>query len=244
MENDVASMQEIKPISMPGVHKSFLRYFMECSFDTNLKILDLGAGHGAFTKKLHEMGYNVSACDLFPEYFEFSEIQCEKVDITRKFPYLNNSFDLVIAIEVSEHIIDHEMFFSEISRILQPSGRLMLSTPNILSLKSRIRFLFRGFFYSFDPLEMNNYDGLQHVSSLTLDQYNYAAVKNGFREAEYAIDKKQSSSMWFLLLIYPFIWLNTVVRKAPVMHNKMKLLLGRLLFLNFENNKQAPASRK
>jgi SAM-dependent methyltransferase len=230
-------MKEIKAITMPGVHRSFLKFFDRYSFGTDLKILDLGAGHGALTQKLHERGYEVSACDLFPEYFEYGEVICDKVDITSRFPYPDNSFDIVIAVEVSEHIIDHEMFFSELSRILTPGGRLLISTPNILSLKSRLRFLFRGFFYSFDPLERTNYDGLQHVASLTLDQYNYAAIKNGFNEAEYEIDRKQGSSTWLLLLIYPFIWLNTHIRNAPVMHNKMKLLLGRLLFLNFQNNK-------
>ena len=46
-------MKEIKPIAMPGTHQSFLKYFKKYSFDTNTKILDLGAGHGAFTKRLH-----------------------------------------------------------------------------------------------------------------------------------------------------------------------------------------------
>jgi 2-polyprenyl-3-methyl-5-hydroxy-6-metoxy-1,4-benzoquinol methylase len=133
-------MKEIKPITMPGVHENFLKYFNTFSFNTDLKILDLGAGHGAFTKKLHEMGYNVSACDIFPENFEYPEVKCEKVDATEKFPYADNTFDIIIAVEVSEHIIDHEMFFSESSRILNPGGHLLLSTPNILSLKSRMRF--------------------------------------------------------------------------------------------------------
>jgi SAM-dependent methyltransferase len=230
-------MKEINPITMPGVHRSFMKYFKKCAFDNNLKVLDLGAGHGALTKKLYEMGYEISACDLFPEFFEFSEIKCVKVDVTREFPFPDNSFDLVIAVEVSEHILDHEMFFSELSRILKPGGRFLLSTPNILSLKSRLRFLFRGFFYSFNPLDKDNYDGLQHVASLTLDQYNFTAIKNGFKAAEYDIDKKQSTSILLLILLYPFILLNIKLRKAPAMHNEIKLLLGRLIFLNFANNK-------
>jgi ubiquinone/menaquinone biosynthesis C-methylase UbiE len=234
-------MNEIKPLTKPGVHEIFLKYFKKFSFSKDSKILDLGAGHGAMTKKLYEKGYNVSACDMFPEIFEFNEIKCDKADITSRLPYADNTFDIVIAIEVIEHITDHDTFISESSRILKPGGCLLLSTPNILSLKSRIRFLFRGFFYSFDPLEINNYDGLQHVASLTLDQYNYIAVKNGFKEAEYDIDKKQNSSVLLLVLIYPFIWFNMVVLNMPRMHNMKKLLLGRKLFLNFKNNKLIPS---
>lgn len=230
-------MTEIKPIAMPGTHQSFLKYFNHFAHIKSLKILDVGAGHGAFTKKLYDMGFDISACDLFPEIFMFDKIECKKADITQKLPYPDNSFDLAIAIEVSEHIIDHELFFRELSRILKPEGQLFLSTPNILSLKSRIRFLFRGFNYSFGPLDMKNYDGLQHVTSLTLDQYNYIAVKNGFKKAKFEIDKKQNSSTWLFIFLFPFIWLNRKIKNASNFHNNTKLLLGRLLFLNFENNK-------
>lgn len=230
-------MNEIKPITMPGTHESFFNYFVGQSISPNLKILDVGAGHGAFTKKLYDLNYDISACDLFPENFRFDKIECKKVDITQKFPYPDNTFDLIIAIEVSEHILDHEVFFSELSRILKPDGQIYLSTPNILSLKSRIRFLLRGFFYSFGPLDLKNYNGLQHVASLTLDQYNYIAVKNGFHEAEFDIDRKQSTSLWLLIFLYPLLYLHMKLRKKPKFHNQFKLLLGRLLFLNFKNNK-------
>lgn len=222
---------------MPGTHQSFLKYFKKNSFSTDKKILDLGAGHGAFTKRLHDMGYDVAACDLFPEIFQFDEIECKKVDITQKFPYPDNSFDIVIAVEVSEHIIDHEVFFRELSRILKPEGQLLLSTPNILSIKSRFRFLFTGFFYSFIPLEMTNYNGLQHVASLTLDQYNYVSVKNGFKKAKVDIDREQSTSRWLYFLLFPVMWFNSKARNVSSLHNKKKLLYGRLLFLRFDNNK-------
>lgn len=231
-------MEEIKPIAMPGTHQKFLEYFKKQSFDKSLKILDVGAGHGAFSKTLFDMGYdNLSACDFAPEIFMYDKIKCEKVDITQKFPYADNTFDLVVAIEVSEHICDHEVFFKEISRILKPKGRLLLSTPNILSLKSRFRFLFQGFAYSFGPLEYKKYDGLQHVSSLTLDQYNYVAIKNGFKEARYDIDKRQNTSKWLLLLFFLPIWISRKLKKRPIFHNTKKLMLGRILFLDYFNNK-------
>jgi 2-polyprenyl-3-methyl-5-hydroxy-6-metoxy-1,4-benzoquinol methylase len=156
-------MSDIKPITMPGTHQRFLEFFRGKAEPTSLKVLDMGAGHGAFSQKLYEMGYDVQACDLFPELFEFDKIGCTKADITKPFPYTDNTFDLIIAIEVSEHIIDHEVFFSECSRILKPGGKLYITTPNVLSLKSRIRFLLSGFMLAFNPLELKNYDGLQHV---------------------------------------------------------------------------------
>jgi SAM-dependent methyltransferase len=228
-------MPEIKPMTMPGTHDKFLKFFRR-RVSPDMKVLDLGAGHGAFTKTLHEMGYEVHACDLFPEIFEFEPVECRRVDITSSFPYEDNAFDAIIAIEVSEHITDHQNFFRETNRILRPDGKLYLSTPNILSIKSRIRFLKTGFFYTFIPLEMKNYDGLQHVSSLTLDQYNYIAIQNNYREAEVEIDKYQRTSVGFFILLYPLLYMFGNKNKLNHLHNRRNLLFGRLLFLTFAKN--------
>ena len=230
------SKTNVKPIAMPGTHQSFLSFFKHQHEPTKAKILDVGAGHGAFSKQLYEMGYHVSACDLFPEIFHYDQIECKKVDITKPFPYSDNSFNIIIAIEVMEHVNDHENFFREASRILKPHGRLYISTPNILSLKSRIRFLFSGFYYSFQPLDLKNYNGLQHVSSLTIDQYNYIAIRQGFEAAKVHIDKKQRTSLWLLIVLIPFLWLYPRLTKIGSVHNKQKLLVGRLLLLSFQNH--------
>jgi hypothetical protein len=115
---------------------------------------------------------------------------------------------------------------------LNPGGKLFLSTPNILSLKSRWRFLLGGFYYAFGPLDHQRHDGLQHVSSLTFDQFNYWGAKHGFGPAELAIDKKQKSSRW-LGFIRPFQWLYLQIKGVKPIHNQSKLLFGRLLFLTF-----------
>ena len=226
-------MEAIRPIAMPGIHGRFLEFFKAQGIEPPARILDVGAGHGAFTKVLYEMGYQVEACDLFPEIFHYDQVECKKVDITQEFPYESDRFDAVIAVEVLEHILDHENFFGEVQRILKPKGAFFASTPNILSLKSRMRFLLRGFYYSFKPLELENYDGLQHVVSRTLDQFNYIAIKHGFKAAQVGIDRKQSTSQWLLILLYPFIWLNKLIKGASQIHNRIPLLTGRVLFLRF-----------
>jgi len=225
---------EIKAITMPGVHSRFLKFIKGRSEAAGLKILDVGAGEGALTQKLHELGFHMQACDLFPEVFRVPGIHCEKVDITLSFPYPDGSFDRVIAVEVTEHILDHETFFSELNRILKPGGKLYVSTPNILSMKSRIRFLFRGFPFAFNPLEMDNYNGLQHVAALNLDQYNYLANKHGFGQAECDIDREQSTSRFLRCLLLPLMFISQLIKGYSNIHNQKKLLLGRLLFMVFQ----------
>ncbi len=223
---------KIVPISIPGIHQAFWPYFVKSTGGKKIKVLDCGAGHGAFTKELYEEGYDVSACDLFPEIFHYDKVECKKADVTESLPFEDNSFDAIVAMEIMEHIQDHEVFFAECHRILKPGGSVYISTPNILSLKSRSRFFFTGFFYSFKPLEIRNYDGLQHVASLTLDQYDYLAVKKGFNRAEYAFDKRQTTSV-LMMVLYPFLWLMSKIKKTGSFHNQIDLLTGRIIFLNY-----------
>ena len=227
------SDKNIVPISIPGIHQAFWPYFVENTKGDKIKVLDCGAGHGAFTKKLFEAGYDVSACDLFPEIFYYDKVDCKKANVTEHLPFEDKSFDAIVAMEIMEHIQDHEVFFEESNRILQKGGSVYISTPNVLSLKSRIRYLFTGFFYSFKPLEITNYDGLQHVASLTLDQYDYLAVKRGFKRATYSFDKRQTTSL-LLLILYPVLWIMTKIKKTGSFHNQFDLLTGRIIFMKYE----------
>lgn len=228
--------EKIVPISIPGIHQAFYPYFLQKTINAKISVLDAGAGHGAFTKKLYEAGYEVSACDIFPEYYYYDKVPVKQADLTKHIPFENNSFDAIISLEVMEHVQDHSTFFSEAARVLKPGGKLFVSTPNILSLKSRLRFLFSGYFYSFTSLDHNRHDGLQHVASLTLDQYNRLALIAGFKEADYFFDKKQDTSL-LMLWLWPLMKVYEIVKKTGSLHNTFGLLTGRILFMMFEVKK-------
>ncbi len=228
---------EIRPIAIPGIHEAFWPFLIEELTEKeneSTKILDAGTGYGALTKKLYENGYNVSACDAHPEIFKFDKVECKRVDLNDTLPYADNSFDAIVAVEVLEHLFDHNRFFHECCRILKQNGKLIISTPNILSLKSRLLFFISGFFYSFEPLSRSRDDGLQHVSARTLDQYCYIAQKNGLKPGNVKVDKYQSTSkciVWLWPILYAFTKLRGIDFKI---HNQIKLLLGRIIFLSFK----------
>lgn len=225
----------IKPLTKPGVHEKFFTFLMDTlGARTRASILDVGAGHGAFSQRLHEAGFTVCACDLYPEKFQYKKVECKEADITRCLPYADGCFDAIVAIEVIEHLIDHDSFFRECYRVLKKDGKLMVSTPNILSLKSRVMFLLSGFFFGFKPIDLGKSYGLSHVSSLTFDQYTYVARKNGFEVYRFAVDKYQSTSL-YLLWIWVFLRLFAKISNVDFsVHNNIRILLGRKLFIAFK----------
>jgi len=66
-----------------------------------------------------------------------ADIECEPL------PFDTASIDAVVLTEVIEHVWKRPLFvLSEINRVLRPaSGVLILSTPNLLSIRNRIEFL-------------------------------------------------------------------------------------------------------
>lgn len=66
-------------------------------------------------------------------------------DLEKPLKQKSNSADLIIALEVIEHLFDTDQLLSEIHRVLKPNGLLILSTPNLASLPNRLRLLFGGY---------------------------------------------------------------------------------------------------
>ena len=112
-------------------------------------VLDVAAGEGALTRELMRMGFNVTPADLEVSQFGLNLIKPDQVDLNEKLKYENNKFDHIMCIETIEHVINPGLCLSEFYRILKPSGILILSTPNISSLISRIIYLFTGQYANF-----------------------------------------------------------------------------------------------
>lgn len=178
------------------------------------KVLDLGCGDGKTGKKLLDAGFDVHACDMDIQRFAFPEsIRFKAANLNDPLPYENDSFDYVIFMEVIEHIYNPNFVLSEISRIIKPGGQLILSTPNILNIGSRLRFLFEGsydFFrepildYSKDfPMAIQN----MHVIPWRYQELEYLLYKNRIEVMDIHADLKKNQLVLLKLLLSPMMTL-------------------------------------
>lgn len=172
--------------------------------------LDIGAGHGDLIALLRSR-FDVAsrACDYTRSLMKLEDVDVSVVDLNvAPLPYGDGSVDLVTCTEVLEHVENFRQVLRDMYRVLRPGGTVVLSTPNILNLKSRIRFLGFGFYNLFGPLHTREsalHTTGGHISPISLFYLVHALVDAGFEEIEVAIDKRQGTSMFWLIILFPFL---------------------------------------
>ncbi|MCX5712453.1 MAG: class I SAM-dependent methyltransferase [Candidatus Omnitrophica bacterium] len=138
-------------------------------------VLDLGCGDGDYAKRLKDLGFDVIATDIDMAKFRFkNEIEFKRCDITKEMPFSDKTFDYVFLMEVVEYLRNPYIVLPEINRIIKDGGYLIVSTPNILSLNSRMRFFFEGAYEYFREPPSDQVKNPREVSfNLHLFPYRY-----------------------------------------------------------------------
>ena len=96
-------------------------------------VLDIGCATGALLASLRDCGWRVTGVEISPgaEYarkergLDVRNIPLEEI----KFP--NESFNVILASHLVEHLNDPRSFFTEVHRILKKDGFIFITTPNI-----------------------------------------------------------------------------------------------------------------
>jgi SAM-dependent methyltransferase len=111
-----------------------------------LSVLDIAAGYGAMTKRLLDAGFaDVSAWDLDTSQMSVPGVSAQAVDLNGDFGSAHpDAFDVVVAIEVLEHLENPRHFFRNLAMVLRDGGVAIVTTPNVESAMSRVDFLARG----------------------------------------------------------------------------------------------------
>lgn len=113
---------------------------------TGVRVLDLGCRTGALTRHYLD-GNTVVGVDVDREALQLAAalgVETMWADLDEALPFEAESFDVVVAGELLEHLQFPERLVDEAARVLKPGGRLVGSVPNGYRLKNRVRFLLGG----------------------------------------------------------------------------------------------------
>lgn len=168
------------------------------------RVLDIPAGMGQFTDALRAGGHTVTPADINKERPDYAF-----ADMTRRLPFDDGAFDAAVCLEGIEHMADPLLLLGELIRVVRPGGRVILSTPNVQNYYSRLRFLFTGTFYQFNPATIRDLppgamEDRFHISPLTLQWLWYFATYFGARVIDVRGDRKKKK---WLAPVYALIWL-------------------------------------
>lgn len=148
------------------------------------KILDVGAGCGAFSQRMKDLGQDVIAIDLNRENFYPKDIPFYKINLNLEDDLkifkdkFESNFDIIIAMEIIEHLESPWLFVSYMRTLIKDDGYILITTPNILSPLNRIFYFIKGEFLGFSFSTGMTLGG--HINPIAETELNVILVRNGF----------------------------------------------------------------
>lgn len=199
-------------LSTDAILLAAVRALAQRQLQPQAKHLDIGSGQGDLIDLMRQNFNSVSiGCDYTPELMRLKDVHVVVTDLNQQnLPFDSASFDVVTCTEVIEHLENPRALTREIHRILKPGCWTVISTPNVLNLKSRIRYLFFGFFNLFGPLhfkESRLYSAGGHITPISAFYLIHALMDAGFIDLKIDIDKPQSTSRFWRFWLNPLIQL-------------------------------------
>jgi len=186
-----------------------LRRLTRFGLPAGAKILDAPCGAGALVASLNAVGFEAWGADLQPEAQAVLGERFRCGDLNSQLPWPDASFDVVVSVEGIEHLENRFGFLREVHRLLRPGGLLVITTPNIVSLRSRVRFFGSGFYHG-DPRPLNEAARhlLHHIGLITFADLRYHLHTSGFRLIE--TGHTHCKPISYLYAVYvPWMWLYT-----------------------------------
>jgi SAM-dependent methyltransferase len=202
-------------------------------------LLDVSCKEGDVLQALAPRGFTLLGTNFEPDGPSLNGIPVDYgIDLRKPLPYADASFDVITLIEVIEHLENHRIALCELARILKPGGVLILTTPNIMRLNSRLHFLFSGYhktkrrfipfatpldqahrFHNY-PIDLPILYYLCKQSGLDLEQVGSSKVKL-YSRLLYAL---------FGLPVHAYTWYTLIVReKDPIQRQENQRLCKWLL---------------
>jgi 2-polyprenyl-3-methyl-5-hydroxy-6-metoxy-1,4-benzoquinol methylase len=193
------------------IQQAVLRRVHALDLPRGARILDAPCGAGDLALALHADGYSVQGVDIDPAARDRLGPAFTAADLSQRLPLRDASFDAVLSVEGIEHLENRHAYVRELGRVLKPGRPLVLTTPNVVSVRSRVRFHGSGFFHHDPrPLRESQPIPLHHIGLMTFPDLRYALHTAGLRiERVEATHIKPVSYLYALLV--PWMWLYTTI---------------------------------
>ena len=175
-----------------GVHEGIFSSLVNYGKSRDSKIVVLGAGAGAFERRLIDNGFlNIVSVDFRLDNFKVDGPKFLEFDLNENFSNIGK-FDIVIAIEVIEHLENQFNFIRCVKNIMNDDAVFYLSTPNVENTFARMRYFLLGTVYWFGQSELY---GTGHISPIFKHILEFNLSNNNLKVEKYF----GNINIWFKL---------------------------------------------
>ena len=165
-----------------------------------LKILDIGSGGGLLCEPLNRLGAEITGIDASKNNVEVAKLHAKEMNLNIQYIHsspenmnLKNEFDVILNMEVVEHVADVEMFMEKCSKLIKKNGIMFVATIN-KNLKSYL-FAIIGAEYILRWLPINTHSWDKFLTPQNLEKI---ATKNNFLADEtIGIKYNIFSNIWY-----------------------------------------------
>jgi len=151
-----------------------------------LKILDIGCGGGLLCEPLSRLGASMTGIDASKNNIEVAKIHSQEMELDIKYIHcspenlnLKNEFDVILNMEVVEHVSDVNIFIQNCSKLIKKKGIMFVATIN-KNLKSYL-FAIIGAEYILRWLPISTHDWNKFLTPRDLEEI---VIKNNFLSDE------------------------------------------------------------
>jgi len=188
--------------SSARIYQTVLSAFESSECPRGLAI-DVGCGRGDFSQLLKERFRQVIGIDTHPfdGCWDAPGLSFQQADLNREAPAcLLGEADACFAVEVIEHLENPRQFMRTLASLLKPGGWCFVSTPNQLSLSSKLCLVVRDCFRDFQD---SCYPA--HITALVAADLERICNEVGFVSpvVQYTNSGRLPGSAWYWQNILP-----------------------------------------
>jgi SAM-dependent methyltransferase len=208
---------EILGLPQPFIADAIVRSARRLPAYPGLEVLDLSCGRGELLSRLAKDGCSVRGSHYRADDYKLAADEPlytaglaidAGIDLMQPLPYESASRDVVLLSEVVEHLPNWMPVVREASRVLRPGGHLILSTPNIHRLHSRLGFFLTGTHklirrrvgWDLAPDDLYAY----HINPVDFPLLHTVLHQAGLQVESLAFTRFKLEHAW-LLLLYPLL---------------------------------------
>ena len=165
-EGSFKPLHKFNPIRIKYIKDNIIQHFNIKSKNMplkNINILDIGCGGGLISVPMKKLGANVVGIDASLKNINIAKTHSKKNNLKIKYICsspeklkINKKFDILLMLEIVEHVDDINLFVKKSSKFLKKNGLMFIATLN-KTLKSYI-FAIVGAEYILNWLPIGTHD--------------------------------------------------------------------------------------